>query len=158
MGYAMQSDPKSASLGHWVKVIDHAMTMQMNRLLAPSDLTRGSWYVLYHVSESGEISQRKLQDALGIESGSLAILVDKLVRKGWLERSSSEEDRRAKFLRMTPRGRARWREVPDLLSILRPRMMRGITIREAEAAVSVLKKVWNNLEEQEDPVIEEGRT
>lgn len=154
----MQSDPKSASLGHWVKIVDHAMTMQMNRLLAPCDLTRGSWYVLYHVNENRGISQRKLQDILGVESGSLAILVDKLVRKGWLQRSSSEEDRRAKFLRMTPKGEAHWSGVPDVLGILRPRAMRGITTREAEAAVSVLRKVSDNLEEQEHLRLEGGRT
>ncbi|MGI0054557.1 MAG: MarR family winged helix-turn-helix transcriptional regulator [Thermoplasmata archaeon] len=141
-----------------MKRVEHAMRVQMDRLLAPSDLTRGSWYILYHVNEEGEISQRKLQDVLGIESGSLAILVDKLVRKGWLQRSSSHEDRRAKFLRVTPEGAARWKRVPDIASILRPRMMKGITLREAEAAVSVLKKVWENFEEEEHLLLRERRT
>jgi DNA-binding MarR family transcriptional regulator len=141
----MEASPDAGYLGHWVKMINHDATIKANRLLKPSGLTRSAWYVLCQVNQAGRISQKKLQGTLRIESGSMAMIVDSLVRKGWLERTSSEEDRRANYLKLTPKGAARWKAVPDVASVLRKQMMRGITEEEEKAGIAVLKKCWANL-------------
>jgi DNA-binding MarR family transcriptional regulator len=135
----------SPYLEEWVRMIDHRLTTECNRLLKPYGLTRASWYVLRSVYESGKMSQRRLQEVLGIESGSMAIIVDGLFRKGWLDRIPSETDRRANFLRLTPRGASRWKAVPDIESIFRRKLMREITTEEEADAVNILKKSWKNL-------------
>lgn len=73
------------------------------------------------------------------------MIVDALVRKGWLERSPSEKDRRVNTLRLTPKGLSRWKAVPDVVSISREEMTQGISPEEEEAAVEALKKCWSNL-------------
>lgn len=100
----MEASPQARYLGHWVKVINHDVTVKISRLLKPFGLTRSSWSVLYQVNGAGRISQKALQEDLGIESASMAIVVDGLVRKGWLDRTSSEKDRRANYLKLTPKG------------------------------------------------------
>jgi MarR family transcriptional regulator, lower aerobic nicotinate degradation pathway regulator len=141
----MEDSPAASNLGHWVKMINHDTTIKMNRLLKPFGLTRSAWSVLYQVNQAERISQKTLQETLRIESGSMAMIVDSLVRKGWLERTSSEKDRRANYLKLTPKGAARWRTVPDVASTLRKEMMRGITEEEEKAGIAVLKKCWANL-------------
>jgi MarR family transcriptional regulator, lower aerobic nicotinate degradation pathway regulator len=141
----MEASPTASNLGHWVKMINHDTTIKMNRLLKPFGLTRSAWYVLYQVNQAERISQKTLQETLRIESGSMAIIVDGLVRKGWLERTSSEKDRRANYLKLTPKGAARWKTVPDVASILRKEMMRGVTEEEERAGIAVLRKCWANL-------------
>ena len=141
----MEASPQARYLGHWVKVINHDATVKMNRLLKPFGLTRSSWSVLYQVNGAGRISQKALQEDLGIESGSMAIVVDGLVRKGWLDRTSSEKDRRANYLKLTPKGSARWKTVPDIGAAMRKEMMRGVTEEEESAAVATLKKCSANL-------------
>jgi DNA-binding MarR family transcriptional regulator len=141
----MEAGPQAGYLGHWVKVINHDATVKMNRLLKPFGLTRSSWYVLHRVNEAGRISQKALQEDIGIESGSMAIVVDGLVRKGWLDRTSSEKDRRANYLELTPKGAARWKAVPDIATVLRKEMMRGVTEEEESTAVAILKKCSANL-------------
>lgn len=141
----MEADQDSPHLGHWVKILDHETIVRGNRLLKPYGLTRSSWYVLYHISQAGRVSQRKLQEILDIESGSMAIIVDGLVRKGWLDRISSETDRRANYLRLTPKGTARWKTVPDIVAVLRKQMMAGITKEEEATTVEILKRSWLNL-------------
>ena len=140
----MEASPTAGSLGHWVKMINHDKTIKMNRLLKPFGLTESAWSVLYQVNQSERISQKTLQKTLRIESGSMAMIVDSLVRKGWLERTSSETDRRANYLKLTPKGAARWKTLPDVTG-LRKEMMRGITEEEEKAAIAVLKKCWANL-------------
>ena len=141
----METSPQARYLGHWVKVINHDATIKMNRLVKPFGLTRSSWSVLYQVNGAGRISQKALQEDLGIESGSMAIVVDGLVRKGWLDRTSSEKDRRANYLKLTPKGSARWKTVPDIGAAMRKEMMRGVTEEEESAAVATLKKCSANL-------------
>jgi DNA-binding MarR family transcriptional regulator len=142
----VEASPNAGSLGHWVKMINHDATIKGNRLLKPFGLTQSAWYVLYQVNQAERISQKKLQGTLRIESGSMAMIVDSLVRKGWLERTSSEKDRRANYLKLTPKGAARWKTVPDVASVLRKEMMRGISEAEEKAGIAVLKKCWANLE------------
>ena len=141
----MEASPHAKNLGYWVKVVNHAAMVKMNRLLKPFGLTMSSWYVLYRVSAAGGIPQKKLQEGLGIESGSTAIIVDELVRKGWLARTPDERDRRANNLKLTPKGATRWKSVPDIVSLVSKEMMRGVTEEEEAKTVAILKKCWENL-------------
>jgi DNA-binding MarR family transcriptional regulator len=141
----MEASPQAGYLGHWVKVINHDMTVKGNRLLKPFGLTWSTWYVLFLINKGGRISQKKLQEDLGIESGSMAIVVDGLVRKGWLDRTADEKDRRANYLKLTPKGAARWKTIPDIVTALRKEMMQGVTEEEERTAIAILKKCSANL-------------
>ena len=141
----METNPHSRKIGYWVKVVNHAVVVKANRLLKPYGLTMSSWYVLHRVSDAGGMPQKKLQEGLGIESGSTAIIVDELVRKGWLARTPDERDRRANILELTPKGVARWKSVPDIVSVMSKEMMRNVTEEEAARTVAILKKCWENL-------------
>lgn len=46
----MEASPQARYLGHWVKVINHDVTVKISRLLKPFGLTRSSWSVLYQVN------------------------------------------------------------------------------------------------------------
>ena len=141
----MEANPHAKKVGYWVKVVNHAVMVKANRLLKPFGLTMSSWYVLHRVSDAGKIPQKKLQEGLGIESGSTAIIVDELVRKGWLARTPDERDRRANNLELTQKGLARWKSVPDIVSQVNKGMMRSVTEEEEARAVAILKKCWENL-------------
>ena len=123
----MEISLQSKHLGHWIKVLDHSATIWSNRLLDPYGLTRSSWYIIHHINLTGGILQKDLQNALGIESGSMAILVDGLVKKGWLQRKSVKTDRRTKRLEFSSEGEKRWKDVPNFIQILREKMMKGIS-------------------------------
>lgn len=145
----MEISPQSKHLGHWIKVLDHSATIWSNRLLEPYGLTRSSWYIIYHIHQTGGILQKDLQSALGIESGSMAILIDGLVKKGWLQRKPVEKDRRTKRLELSAEGKKKWVEVPNFIQILREKMMNGIPEKDETLAVSVLKKAFDNLNKEE---------
>lgn len=145
----MEISPQSKHLGHWIKVLDHSATIWSNRVLEPYGLTRSSWYIIHHIHQNGGILQKDLQNALGIESGSMAILIDGLVKKGWLERKPVETDRRTKRLELSSEGEKRWTKVPNFIQILREKMMNGITKEDELLAVNILKKAFNNLNKED---------
>ena len=57
--------------------------------------------------EAEEMGQRRLQELLGVQSGSLSELVGKLEDKGFLVRIRNEADKRNVTLKLTEAGRAR---------------------------------------------------
>lgn len=65
---------------------------------------RGQGKVLKILAEHPEISQKELQELLGIESGSMSELVIKLEQKGLITRTKDEEDKRMTQLRITDLG------------------------------------------------------
>ena len=152
-----ETSSRSKYLGHWLKVVNHAMQVESNRILEPFGVTLSTWYILYQIDEAGRIAQKELQNRLEIESGSMAIIVDSLVRKGWLERTRDEKDRRANFLSLSAKGKQRWKKVPNFIETIREKMMKGVSKEEEALAVEVLKKCWSNLssgekEEEEQKV------
>ena len=56
------------------------------------------------LEENGEMTQRQLQDLMGIQQGSLSELVKKLEEQELITRSSSPKDRRQLLIRVTEKG------------------------------------------------------
>jgi len=70
-----------------------------------SGLTDATWRPLLHLHILGEdIRQKDLAASLGIEGPSLVRLIDILITKDLIERSEDVSDRRAKLLRLAPKG------------------------------------------------------
>ena len=69
-------------------------------------LTRSQYAVLNAVKQSGGGSQSTIVEGTGIDRSSVADLVARLVKRGWLQRSRSEHDKRAYEVRLTAKGAA----------------------------------------------------
>lgn len=65
---------------------------------------RGQGKILKLLAEHSEISQKELQELLGIESGSMSELVIKLEQKGLITRTKDESDKRMTKLMITHLG------------------------------------------------------
>lgn len=81
--------------------------------------------ILSILEEKGPISQKKLQEMLAVQPGSLSEICGKLEEKGMIERSRDEKDRRSVILRITEEGR---------------RMKKGINVRKDNAIFSSLNE------------------
>ncbi len=65
----------------------------------------GQSRILRILAETGELSQRDLQERLRIQPGSLSEILGKLESKGQIQRSRDEQDKRKATLRITEEGR-----------------------------------------------------
>lgn len=75
--------------------------------VADADLTPLEFAVLAYVNRlvgEPDIDQSGLAERMGIDRNNTSLLVERLVSKGLLERRVNGEDRRARLLRLTPRG------------------------------------------------------
>lgn len=101
--------------------------------------------MLYRIARTDGVTQKDLQVAMRVESGTLTGIIDSLVKKGWLVRKEHSQDRRVKILMMTEWGFQKWEDIPNPIDILRPLMMNDITPEEEAFVVKVLQKAASNL-------------
>lgn len=66
--------------------------------------------VLLH---KGPLTITEIQDRVGLASGSMTAAVDRLEKKGFLRRKPAGNDRRAKLLELTPKGKQTVRSAFD---------------------------------------------
>lgn len=104
---------------------------------------RGQRRILRTLCQRGEMSQKELQDLLGIQAGSMSEIAAKLEDKGFITRVRSEEDRRKVSLSITERGRARVAQ-SDEAHILRRRaeLFCALTPEERATLEVLLDKLY----------------
>lgn len=60
---------------------------------------------LVYLYDEGQLTPRELGERLGLTSGSVTALLDRLERAGFVSRSQNPDDRRSLFAAPTPSGR-----------------------------------------------------
>ncbi len=84
---------------------------------------------------------------LGITLGTLTIAVDKLIRKGYLERSRSETDRRIVYVTLTKKGKLAYRIHEKFHLDMVKAIMLDFTPQEEEVLLTALGKLNQHLKD-----------
>ena len=103
--------------------------------------------VLHILEDCGEMTQRELQDRMGIQQGSLSELVKKLEEQAFITRTCSPTDRRQLLIRITEPGRQqsqllrerRITEAMELASVLSEE-----ELRELQSLLGKLLTSWQS--------------
>ena len=96
------------------------MRKVFTRHMEPFDLRIAEFTILMLVATNGDVNQKQLGDALDISPPNMAVTLDRMVERGWVERVRSTHDRRAQHVVLTARGRAS----PSALAASRERWRR----------------------------------
>ena len=75
---------------------------------------RGQEYILKLLNEKGDISQKELQEEMGVQAASISEIASKLEFRGLVKRSKSDDDARAVVISLTEKGREKIREFENL--------------------------------------------
>lgn len=110
---------------------------------------RGQEKILRILWEHGEISQKRLQEQLGIQPGSMSEIAAKLEGKGLVARGRAEADRRKILLSLTEAGRT-WlaRQDEDHVRKRRAELFSALTPEEQRALGALLEKLCVDWEER----------
>ena len=73
--------------------------------LGPLDLKAVEFSILVLVAANPKVNQKQLGSSLEVSAPNMAITLDKMVERGWVERIRSTEDRRAQEIHLTAAGR-----------------------------------------------------
>ena len=129
------------SVGCWICTTAHAMRRAFSARLSEDGMTLRQWEVLAWLSCDGEVSQAELAECLGIEPHTLAGVLRRMERDGWLKRTSCTEDRRRNKLRPTAKAEEVWQRSLEHCHAVRAQAVAGFT----PAEISLLKKLCGDI-------------
>ena len=114
--------------------------------LQPYDLTEATWLPLIRIARAPTPPRQKdLAASLFVDNSSVVRLLDNLETAGLVERKEGE-DRRAKIIKLTPRGRAIADKVEAVARGVRDDALAGLSDRDIETTIRVLDHVCRVLD------------
>ena len=129
----------SRAARQWRRAADHR--------LAPFDLTEATWLPLVHIARAPESPRQKdLAASMSLDGSSVVRLLDNLEAAGLIRRKEGATDRRAKIILLTARGRAIAEQVEAVARRIRGDALTGLSDRDIETTVRVLKHVCRALD------------
>lgn len=75
------------------------------RHLGPLHLKAVEFSILVLVDSNERVNQRQLGESLDVSAPNMAITLDRMAERGWIQRVRSTEDRRAQLIHLTPAGK-----------------------------------------------------
>jgi MarR family transcriptional regulator for hemolysin len=128
--------------GPWLTLVARAWRMRADAAFAQYGLSAATGAALVHVHRlGGGIRQTALARYMGIEGPSLVRLLDHLCATGLVERRDDAEDRRAKTLHLTSKGRALAERVERVLDEIRAELLANVSEADLAATIRTLAAI-----------------
>ncbi|MFW5730752.1 MAG: MarR family winged helix-turn-helix transcriptional regulator [Desulfonatronovibrionaceae bacterium] len=107
-------------------------------------LTLSQMHTVEILSAQGALAMKELAEKMGITTGTLTVLVDRLEEAGMVERKPHETDRRSIRVQLTEKGRAHARDHHKLHNHLTRELTSDMSPEEMEALAGCLRKMLVN--------------
>jgi DNA-binding MarR family transcriptional regulator len=111
------------------------------RHLGPLDLKAVEFSVLVLVASNPQVNQKQLGQALDVSAPNLAVTLDRMVERGWVERVRSTQDRRAQHVHLTARGRELTQQAEKIAATMENASLRMLSPAERALLIELLLKV-----------------
>ncbi|QIZ08236.1 MarR family transcriptional regulator [Priestia megaterium] len=124
----------------WLKA-SKAITENILKDIESHNITRENFMILELLYSKGPLPVQKISEILSIPSGSITYVVDKLEKKGLVERQPNPNDRRASNVVLTEEGRALFDEIfPKHVATISQNLS-FISNDEKEQLIDLLKRI-----------------
>ena len=113
-----------------------------------SDLSVTEIHVIEAISLDKERTMSEVAYDLSITVGTLTTAINKLVKKGYVDRRRIEEDRRVVLIKLTEKGDEAFKSHADFHDDMIKSIMKELPKDEEEILITALKKMVNFFEEK----------
>jgi DNA-binding MarR family transcriptional regulator len=111
------------------------------RHMGPLDLKAVEFSILVLVASNPQVNQKQLGQALDVSAPNLAVTLDRMVERGWVERVRSTQDRRAQHVHLTARGRELTQQAEKIAATMENSALRVLSPAERALLIELLLKV-----------------
>jgi DNA-binding MarR family transcriptional regulator len=109
--------------------------------MGPLNLKAVEFSILVMVAANERVNQKQLGQALDVSAPNMAITLDRMVERGWVERVRSLEDRRAQLINLTPAGAVLTQKAEKIASKMEVSAVRVLSEAERLLLIELLHKV-----------------
>ncbi|MDO5422152.1 MAG: MarR family transcriptional regulator [Eubacteriales bacterium] len=123
-----------------VKLFNDIMDIEGKAIITAEfqDISNNDMHIIAAVGISGSKSMSTVAKALKVTVGTLTIAVNNLVKKGYLSRVRSEEDRRVVLISLTEKGKKAYRHHEKFHQEMIRATLEGLSEEETEVLVRAL--------------------
>ncbi|QUL57476.1 MarR family transcriptional regulator [Paenibacillus tritici] len=114
------------------------------RALKPYDITPEQWSVLLMICDQSGINQKEVAAAAAKDQPTTARIVELLLKKGFISKSTNPEDRRAFQLYATEEGRSLIVNTLELEQQTINTAVAGLNPQQLEDLRSMLEQIYHN--------------
>lgn len=114
----------------------------------PRDISISQLQVLDVLAAEGPKSSSFLSQMIGVTSGGMTVISDKLVRLHLVERASDANDRRVVKLEITEKGREALEDIQNKRVALMEKMFHSLSSEELNALLVIYRKLLDSYEHQ----------
>ncbi|WP_322101985.1 MarR family winged helix-turn-helix transcriptional regulator [Paraburkholderia sp. J41] len=133
------------SVGYLISRVKSTLSnMITQRTVAELGVTSQQASVLFMVGSGKCLLAAELAREYGIDASAVTRLVDRLEKRGLLERVRSSEDRRAVRLALTPEGSGIAARMPGIFQNVTEQMCNGLSPEEVGFLKNMLRRVLAN--------------
>lgn len=104
-------------------------------------VTLPQMHTLEVLGSSGQLRMKELAGKMGITTGALTVLVDRLVRAGLVAREPNEQDRRSIMVRLTAEGERHFRGHHMLHIQLTQELVSALQPEETVSLLEIIEKL-----------------
>jgi len=117
------------------------LNQAFRRQIAEAGLTPGQFTALRTLIERGDVSQRELTEVMSSDPNTIASLLSRMEKLGWIKRETHERDRRANRLHVTAAGKQKFTSARPTALDLQTRILSVLPETEREQFLQSLEKI-----------------
>ena len=109
-------------------------------------ITVDQWTVLKNLNKAANVSQKELAKLCGKDQPTLTRIIDLLVKKGYVERTQHENDRRSFVVHLSERGQRKVDQLEPNVHEIRMKAWENLDETDFEDLQRILNTIYTNLE------------
>jgi MarR family transcriptional regulator, transcriptional regulator for hemolysin len=134
------------AVGALLHDVAHLLRTVMDREALPHKLTRAQWHTLEILEKTDGLTQAELAERLELGNPTVGRLIDRLEKRGFVERRADPADRRTKRVYMQAQTVVPvLGELREKADEVRDEVLNGLSRDEQNQLASVLKSIKSNL-------------
>jgi DNA-binding MarR family transcriptional regulator len=132
------------SVGYLIKLANQMVLRNLDIQLQPYDLTAPQWVPLLVISKGRAETVVGCAREIGVDTGAMTRMLDRLEAKGFIIRSRREDDRRVVNVALTKAGHEIVKLLPPTICAVLNDHLRGFSEKEFETFKDLLRRFLAN--------------
>lgn len=134
----------SSKISHLRYLSNHLIEEELNKREI-QDLHTSYGSIMYALLNTESMTMKELAVKIDRDKSTLTALSKKLIKSGYVELTTNQEDKRSKLIRLTKKGKKVKLVFDEISEILNSKLWENISDEEADIFDTVLDKLINNL-------------
>lgn len=143
--YTPDSYHPSRNVGRSLVDIASNLSAKVDSRAAPLGISGAQWVVLMRIASGIGSSAAELCRDMGYDSGSMTRMIDRLEKRGLIERQRSVQDRRVVHLTLTALGQDLYPRLSPVAIQTLNQLLDGFSTEEADTLMNFLDRMAANL-------------